>query len=49
MLTLFKHTFLAAPSNCTEKHILAYFQDGTLPEPGTECEGNTEPFYPPLG
>ncbi|KAM0335137.1 hypothetical protein ACHAQA_000177 [Verticillium albo-atrum] len=40
------HTFLAAPSKCTEKYILEYFQDGTLPEPGTECEGNSEPFWP---
>ncbi|KAH6695041.1 TAP-like protein-domain-containing protein [Plectosphaerella plurivora] len=42
------HTFLAAPSNCTEKHIREYFQTGKLPEEGTQCEGNTEPFWPPV-
>ncbi|CRK15438.1 hypothetical protein BN1723_010667 [Verticillium longisporum] len=37
------HTSLAAPSNCTRSHINTYFQEGTLPSPGTECD---EPFLP---
>ncbi|KAM0274890.1 hypothetical protein ACHAQH_007779 [Verticillium albo-atrum] len=37
------HTSLAAPSNCTRSYINAYFQEGTLPSPGTECD---EPFRP---
>ncbi|EEY17188.1 conserved hypothetical protein [Verticillium alfalfae VaMs.102] len=37
------HTSLAAPSNCTRSYINTYFQEGTLPSPGTECD---EPFLP---
>ncbi|RNJ55340.1 hypothetical protein D7B24_008771 [Verticillium nonalfalfae] len=37
------HTSLAAPSNCTQSYINTYFQEGTLPSPGTECD---EPFLP---
>ncbi|ROT42188.1 hypothetical protein SODALDRAFT_9550 [Sodiomyces alkalinus F11] len=33
------HTSLSAPSDCTNGYIRAYFQNGTLPSPDTECEG----------
>ncbi|KAK1502020.1 hypothetical protein CTAM01_05458 [Colletotrichum tamarilloi] len=42
----FGHTTLAAPSECTRGHIRAYFQNGTLPEPDTKCEGDSHPFGP---
>ncbi len=29
---------------CTASHIRAYFQDGSLPEPGTVCEADVSPF-----
>ncbi|KAK7428569.1 hypothetical protein QQZ08_005007 [Neonectria magnoliae] len=32
------HCSLAAASTCTARHIRAYFQHGTLPRAGTECE-----------
>lgn len=32
------------PSNCTIKAIHDYFNDGTLPEVGTECEPNQPAF-----
>ncbi|RFU29511.1 hypothetical protein B7463_g6837, partial [Scytalidium lignicola] len=38
------HTSLAAPSSCTASHVRAYFQNGTLPAPGTECEADVSPF-----
>jgi hypothetical protein len=28
---------MTAPSLCTSKYFRAYFQNGTLPEPGTVC------------
>lgn len=46
-----QHTSLAAPSTCTALHIRAYFQDGVVPPPGTECEPDKLPFdlTPPSG
>lgn len=41
------HCSLAAPSTCSAKAIHAYFQDGTLPEPGTECPQDYELFEDP--
>ncbi|KND95170.1 Carboxylesterase A [Tolypocladium ophioglossoides CBS 100239] len=38
------HCSLAAPSTCTARYIRAYFQDGTLPTSGTECEQDYELF-----
>jgi hypothetical protein len=32
------HCSLAAASLCTAKVVRAYFQNGTMPEPGAECE-----------
>lgn len=47
-----QHTSLSAPSRCTARAIQAYFQDGTLPVPGTVCEADFVPFenfeIPPL-
>ncbi|KAJ7259812.1 Alpha/Beta hydrolase protein [Mycena rebaudengoi] len=31
------HATMTAPSLCTSKYFRAYFQNGTLPEPGTVC------------
>lgn len=38
------HTSLASPSTCTARHIRAYFQEGVLPSPGTECLPDALPF-----
>ncbi|KAI1077737.1 alpha/beta-hydrolase [Whalleya microplaca] len=38
------HTTLSASSTCTAGYIQAYFQNGTLPEPGTSCEPDYHPF-----
>jgi hypothetical protein len=38
------HTSLSAASTCTARFIHEYFQNGTLPEPGTVCEPNGTPF-----
>ncbi|RYP41271.1 hypothetical protein DL767_001125 [Monosporascus sp. MG133] len=38
------HTTLSAPSACTAGYINAYFQNGTLPAPGTICEPDYYPF-----
>ncbi|KAK2031579.1 alpha/beta-hydrolase [Colletotrichum zoysiae] len=43
------HTSLAAPSKCTRQYIHTYFQNGSLPEDGTECEGDSQPFGPKVG
>jgi TAP-like protein len=54
MMLIFRmqHTSLCAPSRCTAKAIHAYFQNGTLPVPGTVCEADLVPFesfeIPPL-
>ncbi|OAQ84769.1 alpha beta hydrolase fold family [Purpureocillium lilacinum] len=41
------HCSLAAPSTCTVRHIRAYFQNGTLPAAGTECEQDYDLFELP--
>ncbi|KAI1765668.1 alpha/beta-hydrolase [Hypoxylon sp. FL1150] len=38
------HTSLSAASSCTAGYIKAYFQNGTLPKPGTTCEPDYYPF-----
>ncbi|KAI0886433.1 alpha/beta-hydrolase [Annulohypoxylon maeteangense] len=46
------HTSLSAASVCTAGYIRAYFQNGTLPKPGTTCEPDYTPFddvYPKVG
>ncbi|KAI1212118.1 alpha/beta-hydrolase [Annulohypoxylon truncatum] len=46
------HTSLSAASTCTAGYIRAYFQNGTLPKPGTMCEPDYTPFedvYPKAG
>lgn len=42
-----QHTSLASPSTCTAQHIRAYFQDGVVPLPGTECLPDSLPFNLP--
>ncbi|KAF4983222.1 hypothetical protein FZEAL_1325 [Fusarium zealandicum] len=41
------HCSAAAPSTCTAGHIRAYFQNGTLPSAGTECEPDYDLFELP--
>lgn len=41
------HASVAAPSTCTARAIRAYFQDGTLPAPGTHCDQDYELFEDP--
>lgn len=41
---LFQHGFTAHPSACTAKHVKAYFVDGVMPKPGTQCEVDSPPF-----
>ncbi|TFY68086.1 hypothetical protein EVJ58_g1231 [Rhodofomes roseus] len=38
------HCSTSAPSLCTALHIRAYFENGTLPQEGTECEVDELPF-----
>ncbi|CAE6481465.1 unnamed protein product [Rhizoctonia solani] len=38
------HVTLSGVSTCTAKVFLAYFGNGTLPEDGTICETDTQPF-----
>ncbi|CAE6462105.1 unnamed protein product [Rhizoctonia solani] len=38
------HVTLSGVSTCTAKVFLAYFGNGTLPEDGTVCETDTQPF-----
>lgn len=35
---------LSQGSLCTVKAAIAYFENGTLPEPGTVCEVDAQPF-----
>ncbi|KAI0477095.1 TAP-like protein-domain-containing protein [Xylariaceae sp. FL0804] len=41
------HSSLAAPSTCTARVIRAYFQNGTLPDEGAECDQDYELFEDP--
>ncbi|KAH7272815.1 Alpha/Beta hydrolase protein [Fusarium solani] len=41
------HCSLAAPSTCTVRHIRKYFQDGTLPAAGSECDPDYDLFEMP--
>ncbi|KJZ71790.1 hypothetical protein HIM_08810 [Hirsutella minnesotensis 3608] len=43
----FGHASSAAPSTCTAKYIRAYFQNGTLPTSGTQCEQDMGLFEQP--
>ncbi|KAE9378684.1 alpha/beta-hydrolase [Stipitochalara longipes BDJ] len=45
-LDAYGHTSLSMPSQCTAKYIRGYFQEGTMPEEGTVCEGDLKPFQP---
>lgn len=38
------HCSTADPSNCTTAFVRAYWQEGTLPDPGTVCPPDTAPF-----
>jgi hypothetical protein len=38
------HCSLGQPSQCTSRVIRKYFVDGTVPEKGSECPMETEPF-----
>lgn len=40
------HCSISAPSICTQLHISRYFNDGTLPEPGTVCSAIGSNFPP---
>ncbi|KAF5361618.1 hypothetical protein D9758_007305 [Tetrapyrgos nigripes] len=39
------HTFLTSVSNCTYRHIAAYFANGSLPDEGTVCLPDV-PLFP---
>ncbi|CAI6092075.1 unnamed protein product [Clonostachys chloroleuca] len=41
------HCSSSAPSSCTTRYLRAYFQNGTLPEPGTVCEPEYHFFESP--
>ncbi|KAK8093672.1 hypothetical protein PG997_000357 [Apiospora hydei] len=41
------HASVAAPSTCSARAIRAYFQNGTLPAPGTHCDQDFELFEDP--
>ncbi|KAF8959373.1 TAP-like protein-domain-containing protein [Flammula alnicola] len=41
------HTSLSAPSLCTQQYVRKYFDDGTLPTPGTVCPVLGKPFPAP--
>ncbi|KAK7949077.1 uncharacterized protein PG986_009963 [Apiospora aurea] len=41
------HASVAAPSACSARAIRAYFQNGTLPAPGTHCDQDFELFEDP--
>ncbi|KAI6772689.1 hypothetical protein HG530_003647 [Fusarium avenaceum] len=44
------HCSAAAPSSCSIRYIREYFQNGTLPAPGTECDSDYDLFeMPKLG
>ncbi|KAI1632067.1 TAP-like protein-domain-containing protein [Biscogniauxia mediterranea] len=43
----FGHTSLADSSNCTNAYIRSYFEEGTLPKPGSVCEPNYALFQIP--
>ncbi|KAJ4148207.1 hypothetical protein LMH87_002687 [Akanthomyces muscarius] len=38
------HSSLGLPSACNLRHVRAYWQNGTVPEPGTVCEVDAPPF-----
>jgi len=38
------HCSVSAPSVCTQQYVRRYFQDGTLPPPGTVCDVIGKPF-----
>lgn len=38
------HSIFAQPSRCTSDHVRAYFLEGVLPDPGTECEPDMPAF-----
>jgi hypothetical protein len=42
-----QHCTFAAPSACTARVVHAYFANGTLPEPGTQCEQDYQFFEKP--
>ena len=44
-----QHCSSAQPSTCTTNYIRAYFQNGTLPDAGTECDSDYELFQFPHG
>lgn len=42
-----QHCTFAAPSTCTARVARAYFVNGTLPDPGTQCEQDYDFFEEP--
>ncbi|KAJ7038693.1 TAP-like protein-domain-containing protein [Mycena alexandri] len=43
------HASITAPSICTSTYFRQYFQNGTLPAPGTVCAADIPIFSPPQG
>ncbi|KAJ7109566.1 hypothetical protein C8R43DRAFT_1043130 [Mycena crocata] len=43
------HASITAPSLCTSNYFREYFQNGTLPPPGTVCPADIALFGPPSG
>ncbi|KAF2229716.1 hypothetical protein EV356DRAFT_374456 [Viridothelium virens] len=39
------HSSLNVPPQCVWSHFRAYLVDGTLPPPGTVCQGDKTPFF----
>lgn len=39
-----KHASIGLPSACSLKAMRAYWNDGTMPEPGTVCKVDAPPF-----
>lgn len=46
-LNLIQHTSISGFSTCTALAIRAYFENGTLPAPGTVCQPDTQIFQSP--
>lgn len=44
MLRSRQHTSFGQPSVCTAKAVRTYFENGTLPLPGTKCQPDVELF-----
>ncbi|PGH14105.1 hypothetical protein AJ79_03222 [Helicocarpus griseus UAMH5409] len=43
-LNIYGHSSISQPSSCTLEKVSAYWKDGTLPEPGTVCPAEGNPY-----